>query len=383
MTTLQSQDQKLLDILDAVYEAGCDTAVWQRVADLCRDLVPGAAFSQLVAMPGRFQSPIPIASGWPADFLQSYSEYYYTINPYPALLAPVPPGTVILAGDVVNPRWQREQAFFNEWAKPAGNFTGGASLALHRSPESYTRLTFDIPEKYRRYEAWAGEILRRIGPHVRRALELNARLDAAALDRGVSDALLDMLEETALVVDALGRIRAQNGKADTLLRSGRIMSATGGRLAFLSVRADQAFRAALHACVSIVESTMPSAFATEPGNPPPARALVLPLRIKRATAVKASAERLALVLIDDGRQKKMRVAEGVLRSLYGLTPAELRVTLAIVGGGSLEEAADRHNISRATARNQLAAVMRKLGVRRQSELVAFVAGLAPRLGSGP
>lgn len=372
---------KLLELVEAIYEAGCDPAGWQRVADMCCARVPGSAFSQLVAVPRRFESPIPVTCGWPPEALQTYAAYYHTINPYPALLSPFPPGQVILAGKVVDPRWQARQAFFNEWAKPAGDFTGGASLTLQRTADSYTRLTFDIPERYRRREPCAGQILERIGPHVLRALEMNARADAAALSRGISDALLEALDEAALVVDAAGRIRAQNSKAEALLRDGRIVTAAAGRLAFRSPRAGETFRAALAATVAIAAAAGPQAFAAEGEPRGGSRVLVLPLASPRAGFATTPAARLALVLVDAGN-KAAGLAEHVLRLLYGLTSAELRVVLAIAAGDALEEIADRHAISRATARNQLASATRKLGVRRQSELVALVARLAPRVGTG-
>ena len=65
--------------------------------------------------------------------------------------------------------------------------------------------------------------------------------------------------------------------------------------------------------------------------------------------------------------------------VYRLTNAEIEVVLQIAAGVSVAEAADALGVARATARNQLAAAMAKMGVHRQGELVAVVAGLAPRL----
>ena len=73
----------------------------------------------------------------------------------------------------------------------------------------------------------------------------------------------------------------------------------------------------------------------------------------------------------------------MLKSLYGLSNAEARVVLSITEGDSLHTIADRLGISRATARNQLAAAMAKLGVHRQAELVGVVAAVAPHLDLGP
>ena len=74
-----------------------------------------------------------------------------------------------------------------------------------------------------------------------------------------------------------------------------------------------------------------------------------------------------------------------LKACFGLTEAEARLAVRLASGADLSEAAEGLKISKATARNQLAAAMRKMDVNRQAELVARVARLAPRsrLGSSP
>jgi hypothetical protein len=45
-------DRLLLDLIEAVYEAGIDPTQWQRIADIFRDLVPGGGFSCIVGRTG-------------------------------------------------------------------------------------------------------------------------------------------------------------------------------------------------------------------------------------------------------------------------------------------------------------------------------------------
>jgi len=65
-----------------------------------------------------------------------------------------------------------------------------------------------------------------------------------------------------------------------------------------------------------------------------------------------------------------------------LSPAELEVVKAILGGMSNAEIARRRGRAVRTVANQVAAIFRKLGVGSRSELAAaFVRGLAPRHGN--
>ena len=69
-----------------------------------------------------------------------------------------------------------------------------------------------------------------------------------------------------------------------------------------------------------------------------------------------------------------------IRVVYGLTPAEARLTSLLVKGASIATAAEQLEVSQNTAKFHLKAVFEKTGVRRQSQLVrrvlADVGGLA-------
>ena len=65
-----------------------------------------------------------------------------------------------------------------------------------------------------------------------------------------------------------------------------------------------------------------------------------------------------------------------LQQIFGLTPAEARLTLLLVGGKTLNEVAEMLHVSVMTLRAQLKAVFEKTHVRRQSELVVLVSRLA-------
>jgi DNA-binding CsgD family transcriptional regulator len=65
---------------------------------------------------------------------------------------------------------------------------------------------------------------------------------------------------------------------------------------------------------------------------------------------------------DEGRRRRFA-------DRYGLTPAEARVALHIIGGGDIASFAKAAGVSPGTVRSQLKAVFAKVGVSRQAELV--------------
>ena len=61
-----------------------------------------------------------------------------------------------------------------------------------------------------------------------------------------------------------------------------------------------------------------------------------------------------------------------LAKMFGLTPAEARLTGALVTGSTVEQYAQHRGVSVGTVRVQLKQVQAKTGARRQSELVRLV-----------
>lgn len=72
-----------------------------------------------------------------------------------------------------------------------------------------------------------------------------------------------------------------------------------------------------------------------------------------------------------------QIGADLLREIYGLTPAEARLTQGILFGQSLQEFADAAEVSINTVRTQLKQVFAKTGTRRQVDLMrVLMSGLA-------
>lgn len=84
--------------------------------------------------------------------------------------------------------------------------------------------------------------------------------------------------------------------------------------------------------------------------------------------------RQAVVAVRNGHGKSPALAERV-RSLFRLGPAEADIAVQLARGSDIQEIAMARGVTINTIRTQLASAMVKVGVRRQAELVAAVAGL--------
>jgi DNA-binding CsgD family transcriptional regulator len=69
----------------------------------------------------------------------------------------------------------------------------------------------------------------------------------------------------------------------------------------------------------------------------------------------------------------------LLRSHFGLTPAEARLALHLVAGQTLRSAEAKLSITYETARSELKNIFNKTGTCRQAELVIVLVTALPRL----
>lgn len=80
---------------------------------------------------------------------------------------------------------------------------------------------------------------------------------------------------------------------------------------------------------------------------------------------------VVILISDPARQPPDRTQ--ILTSVFGLTPAEVRVAIRVCDGMSLPEMAYQLEISVNTAKTQLRSIFNRTGCSRQTELVKLLA----------
>lgn len=368
------------DAIEHIYAASCDPAEWPAVTERCRAFFPGASFSFLIKASASYD-PLSATAGWDPYWLGQYWTHFHKINPYERLLRDIPAGKVVRASHLVTKRWLHAQPFFHEWLKPAGGYTHGAGVTLARSQGSLARLTYDLSERLRHLEAPAAGLLQRLAPHFMRALDVASRTGGGRLVEGAFQALIDRLTGAVFAITPSRRILHVNSEAEVLLEQRMLVrESPSGFLAFLHHQGDERLQLALASCTVGSVATYPTTFAVHTGDRQHT-VHVLPLRVPQALTAAQTNVPVLLVLIGSDEAQVLPPA-ALLKDLYGLSQKEAAVVLRVAHGSSIVEAAAQLGVTAATARNQLASAMSKLGVHRRAELVALLAGIVPRIKVG-
>ncbi|TWT01741.1 hypothetical protein [Reyranella sp. CPCC 100927] len=198
---------------------------------------------------------------------------------------------------------------------------------------------------------------------------------------GVLATVLSHLAVAIFLIDDTGCIALANAAAESLIRVGDGLQATNRRLRAADLNADRALRLAISDAVACGQDgpRVAEAVVPRPGRHPLLLSVVPLGRGDHVEGVRASA---MAVVMDPEAQPWSRL-EGVAQA-YGLTMAETRLLAALVDGDSVNAAARRLSIARATAKTHLQHIFAKTFTSRQSELVRLVAStVAPLWREAP
>ena len=218
-------------------------------------------------------------------------------------------------------------------------------------------------------------------PHLARAAQLQHRF---AFLQSLSDsalAVLDTVPAAVVLLNASGRALHGNASAQAELRRAdpfrlgpsREICVRGTSGAQASVR--RAIGAALDPAPRSATERLATVAQVPRRNGEMLSVQTLPLPLgncaRRITSIRRGFAACALV-IHGAAAAIPTVGLQLLQHIYGLTPAEIKVALAIAEGETIKGYAERRRISRNTAASQLKRAFDKTGLRRQSELVRWL-----------
>ena len=214
-----------------------------------------------------------------------------------------------------------------------------------------------------------------LAPHLTRAVRMSDRLAETRQAEALTGEALECLSGAAFVVDAEARISASNRAASALLRQGDglLYGPHGLRAARPATTAElRRLIAAAAAPDGLAELDRSAALLLErPSGRRPFSSLIGPFRAGDGWDLWRGVRAAAIVLVSDPEVIATPSAER-LRRLYGLTPAEAALAIAVTRGEGLGAVARGLGISLTTARTHLQRVFGKTGTNRQAELVRLL-----------
>lgn len=357
---------KFSDLIEDIYDAGLEPARWNEVVVGINEFVGGQAT-------GIFSKDVISKSGLThyfcgADphYIRLYAETYSKLGPltfYP------PVGKIVSMPDLVPYDEFRRGRFYQEWMQPQG-CVDMADVVLDNS-KSDAKVLLAVHVCKRMVDDEMRQRIARLVPHAHRALIINKAIDRKNSETATFADALDALGAGIFFVDAECRIVHANIAGQSMLWEDDCLRSIGGRLA---VRDGQANHDLRHAVTNgrVAAGEALSLIAHDGAHHV---MHLLPLRSQVRNGVKAPFEAVAAIFVRKAEMDGQSYG-GLIARAFGLTPAELRVLLAIVEVGGVPESAGKLGVAETTVKTHLKQVFSKTGASRQADLIKLAAGFS-------
>ena len=365
------REDVFLDLVGHIYDAALDSALWPSVLKQVRKTIGGTNMVFQGGPKNPMACTFVYSDGVPDEGPREYMEYYSAIDPRFAHFMRNPRTPIHHDYLHIDEKgigrseyyaWLAGQGLKYYIASPVLNEDNTlAILSLQRSPQQGHVQTRDI------------DVFSKLIPHFTRAVQISQRFNDLDLQRAATLEALDHMPFGVILVDSRGKILALNRTAGEVVEQCDGLSITRSGLAAATAQATSELRSLIARSAQTMagESLSPGGqlALARPSMKRPLSVLVAPLHLREVEWSKRTPT--VAVFVSDPERTAKAPAETISR-LYGLTPAEARLVVQLIGGRSVAEAADELRITSATARNQLKAVFRKTETHRQSDLVRLV-----------
>jgi DNA-binding CsgD family transcriptional regulator/PAS domain-containing protein len=259
--------------------------------------------------------------------------------------------------------------FYNDFFRPFGFHS---SVAIGLEIEGHQGGTLDIlraPQKGG-FSDVELSFCAQAQPHLVRAFRLGRKLAAG---RELENGMADRFEQAAfgvIILSADGQVRQMNPAAADVTRRGAGLRVVKGRLAALDEDAGRRLEVLIgRAGDRDPEHRSGGSMAVPvPHRSLPLSLLVVPVRTERRAVFSQPSVMVCITDLERG----LDLPAERLRQLFGLTPAESRVALALFEGGDIPTAAAAVGISVNTAKIHLTHIFEKTGTNRQGALIKLM-----------
>jgi DNA-binding CsgD family transcriptional regulator len=366
-----------LNVYATILDGGCLSAA---VEPLARAI--GAASHAVHLM--RFEGSRPTesrsigGSTLPQAVMADYAAHWIRHDPWAQAAGRLGAGVHNFAR-TVSAEAMRRSAIWNEWAAPRDGAFHCMSALVQAGGGALGGIAFHRRRRDPPFDAAEEQILRDLYPHLSRAFLTHAQLQGegaqqaralragfATLRQGV--ALLDRRRRLVLANPALDAMSAEGDGLALAVDDGLTASDPAARQAI--ARAVGTAMATLGGRVRVLPDASAVNVPRRSGGPP-WLVQALPVRDLQAEPERPSFTGVMLLVTDTGRSA--RPGPTLLRQAFGLTQAEATLAAALAAGRTIADHAAQRRISVETARSHLAAIRRKTGCHRQSEITALLA----------
>jgi PAS domain-containing protein len=359
-------------ISDAALTPDQWTTALQSIAEAVGTL--GAVYYILNKLTGRVES-LSVA-GFSVN-VNDFVDYYAPRDQFKPLLESTPTGNWLRLSESLPQTILRSDEWYNDFIIKAGI---GDIVGTRLFDNGTYTVIFGVHEGV--YQAPLSDIggarLEQLFGPLSNAARLHAELRELGWKSAAAIRALDQVAAGVIISDGDGRVVEMNQAAEHVLCRDDGLRVRQGKLCAQRVfEHDKLARFIALTANGKAAAAVGRMVVGRRGGRVPYMLTVAPLGVELAVYERP----LALILVADPDARTP--SERDLAEFFGLSPAESRLTAALLAGRKLREVAADSGVQITTARSQLSSVLRKVGVGRQAELIRVLSNIPVVPGSLP
>lgn len=266
--------------------------------------------------------------------------------------------------------------FYLYWAKPQNIHQVVEAIALSEP----TRLGLFCVTRHADAGEFTGDQLarlRRLAPHIRRAITISDVLDLKTVERQAYREVIDSMAAGICIVGHRGAILHANTAAKSMMQDAILIRSENGQLRGSDSEGTSELMAAIDAAHVNGRSLGANGIGVPLKGSGGQRAVahVLPLACGDIRT-RLTPDALAGVFISSGEAPRFEDLDAIGRC-FEFTPAETRLVAELRTGKSLVDCARTLGVAEVTARTHLQNIFAKSGVSRQVDLLTLIGRLVP------
>jgi DNA-binding CsgD family transcriptional regulator len=360
-------------VIHALYEAALDPERWVSAFELLGDALGGCAIGSSVQRSAGWMNFLTYARLDP-HYMALMGQQFYDVrtNEMVAVMSGLPAAVAVGRQAVKADGVYFRSSLYNEILAPQGVAHAAVACAF-RSPEYFVPLGIFRRTGQEEFGQREHDILKRVLPHLQRAMQIGLRMGLLEARQAASDELLDRLPFGVMLLDATGAICRMNAAAQAIVAANDGLSVRQRRLHAASSVEDVTLRHLIASALSLSAEAPAKPLATlavsRPSMAQPLLLFAVPSPASELMGTVAPGG--AIVFVSDPT-RQMTPSQTALMELFGMTPTEAKLASLLAGGEKLEDAARRMAITAGTARVHVKNIFRKANVGRQGDLIRLI-----------
>lgn len=374
----RSIDLAALDrLLGAVYEGPLESPPWQSALRLLRDALHAEHVTLMLRPPSPDSSGVMINTGpVTTQGVVSYETHFFALDPFIRLKE----GEVVTAEELIGKQWL-ESPIYLEYLKPLNiRHLLGADMYTREGIECRLRIT--RPHDVKNFSNDDKNLVRFLLPHLKRSIQLHARLDLLECERQLFAGTVNRLLLGIVSFSSNGTIIESNQEAKRILAEKDGIWLSGSSICVESSQEgrelQRMIRQALAGVAGNEAGVVEAMSISRPSGRSKLGVLVRPIPLGQWS--ESRQRPAAAVFLRDPESNAAQPSQELVRRLFGLTRMEAALALLLAEGFTLDEAAEKMNVRRNTARTHLRSIFCKTGVTRQTMLVRLLLNSVITLG---